>query len=247
MLLRRFLTHFKTQDWIAIVVDFLIVVVGIFVGLQVDQWNQERKERVLESQYVLAIKSDLQADIAELDRAIEMARQRALSGRLLINAINANRIDNDPTEFVWSVFLSLLLNYPSYNRTTIDELSSTGNLRIIRDEALKSSLAEYYARIYRHEQFTPNWRDMQIALEHTFPAILDFDIREAGHLKYTGGPEWVRKDFAFNQGEAEAILKKIVDHPSAKGQIENMVRIQDSHYMNLVAIRKQAVQIERSL
>lgn len=247
MLLRRFLTHFKTRDWIAIIVDFLIVVVGIFVGLQVDQWNQERKERILESQYVLSIKSDLQADIAELDRTIELARQRALSGRLLINAINENRIDDDPTEFVWAVFSSLLLNYPSYNRTTVDELSSTGNLRIIRDEALKSSLAEYYAMIYRHEQFTPNWRDMQIALEHTFPAILDFAIREAGHLKYAGGPEWISNDFAFNQGEAEAILRKIVDHPFANGQIENMVRIQDSHYMNLVAIRKQAVQIERSL
>ena len=247
MLLRRFLTHFKTQDWIAVVVDFFIVVVGIFVGLQVDQWNQERKERILESQYVLSIKSDLQADVVELDHTIELARQRAQSGRIIITSVNANRIDVDPTEFVWAVYNSLLLNYPSYTRTTVDELSSTGNLRIIRDEALKSSLAEYYAMIYRHEQFISNWRDMQIALEHTFPAIMDFATREAGHLKYSGGPEWISKDFDFSQDAAEAILKKIVEHPFAKDQIENMVRIQDSQYMNLVGIRKRAGQIEGSL
>jgi len=34
MLLRRFLTHFNRQDWLAIFLDFVIVVVGIFVGLQ---------------------------------------------------------------------------------------------------------------------------------------------------------------------------------------------------------------------
>jgi hypothetical protein len=247
MLLRRFLTHFKTQNWTAIIVEFLIVVVGIFVGLQVDQWNQERKERVLESQYVLSIKRDLQADIAELDRTIELARKRAQSGRLLITSLNENRIDSNPTEFVWAVYNSLWLNYPSYTRTTVDELSSTGNLRIIRDESLKSSLAEYYAMVYRHEQFTVNWRDMQIALEHTFPAIMDFATREAGILRYSGGPEWINKEFDFNQDDAEAILKSIVEHPVAKGQIENMVRIQDSHYMNLVGIRNQAIRIEGTL
>ena len=147
MLLRRFLTHFKSQNWIAIVVEFFIVVVGIFVGLQVDQWNQERKERVLESQYIQSIKRDLQADVADLDRTIEFARRRAQSGRLLITSIIENRIDDDPTEFVWAVYNSLMLNYPSYTRTTVDELSSTGNLRIIRDEPLKSLLAEYYAMI----------------------------------------------------------------------------------------------------
>ena len=247
MLLRRFLIHFESQNWAAIFVDFLIVVVGIFVGLQANQWNQERKERVLESQYVLSIKRDVQADIAGLDRTIELARERAQSGRLLITSMNENHIDGDPTEFVWAVYNSLFLNYPSYTRTTVDELSSTGNLRIIRDESLKSSLAEYYAMVYRHEQFTPNWRNMQIALEHTFPAIMDFATREAGQLKYAGGPEWISKEFDFDQDDAEAILKSIVEHPFAKGQIENMVRIQDSHYMNLVGIRKQAIQIDRSL
>lgn len=217
------------------------------MGLQVDQWNQDRKERVLESQYLLSIKRDLQADVAELDRTIELARQRAQSGRLLITAINDNRLDGNPTNFVWAVYNSLLLNYPSYTRTTVDELSSTGNLRLIRDESLKSQLAEYYATVSRHEQFTTNWRDMQITLEHTFPAILDFAAREAGHVRYVGGPEWINKEFEFGQDDAETILKRIVDHPVAKGQIENMVRIQDSHYMNLVGIRKQASQIERSL
>jgi hypothetical protein len=40
MILRRIIAHFRKQEWTAIALDFLIVVVGVFVGLQVNNWNQ---------------------------------------------------------------------------------------------------------------------------------------------------------------------------------------------------------------
>jgi hypothetical protein len=42
MILRRVISHFKKQEWTAIGLDFLIVVVGVFVGLQVSNWNEGR-------------------------------------------------------------------------------------------------------------------------------------------------------------------------------------------------------------
>lgn len=42
MILRRLSKHLLTQDWAAAVIDFIIVVAGIFVGLQVDSWNETR-------------------------------------------------------------------------------------------------------------------------------------------------------------------------------------------------------------
>jgi hypothetical protein len=40
MILRRVIAHFKKQEWTAIALDFLIVVAGVFVGLQVSNWNE---------------------------------------------------------------------------------------------------------------------------------------------------------------------------------------------------------------
>ena len=48
MLLRRVTRHVRSQNWFAVGVDFLIVVVGVFVGLQVQDWNDARKERAEE-------------------------------------------------------------------------------------------------------------------------------------------------------------------------------------------------------
>lgn len=48
MLLRRLSQHIKNQNWFAVSLDFFIVVVGIFIGLQVTDWNNkiQRKERL---------------------------------------------------------------------------------------------------------------------------------------------------------------------------------------------------------
>lgn len=45
MILRRLSANLKTQNWTAIAIEFLIVVVGVFIGTQVSNWNQERVEK----------------------------------------------------------------------------------------------------------------------------------------------------------------------------------------------------------
>lgn len=41
MLLRRITQHVRDQNWIAIVLDFVIVVAGVFVGIQVANWKDQ--------------------------------------------------------------------------------------------------------------------------------------------------------------------------------------------------------------
>jgi hypothetical protein len=42
MFLRRIAAHLKTQNWTAVGLDLLIVVIGVFIGTQVSNWNQGR-------------------------------------------------------------------------------------------------------------------------------------------------------------------------------------------------------------
>ena len=47
MLFRRVLQHVKEQNWTAVALDFVIVVVGGFVGLQVSNWNEAQSDKQL--------------------------------------------------------------------------------------------------------------------------------------------------------------------------------------------------------
>ena len=40
MILRRVAEHVKAQNWFAVAIDFVIVVVGVFIGIQVSNWNE---------------------------------------------------------------------------------------------------------------------------------------------------------------------------------------------------------------
>lgn len=59
MLLRRVMEHVRTQNWTAIFIDFIIVVVGVFIGIQVSNWNDENARLAKEQAYLVLIHEEL--------------------------------------------------------------------------------------------------------------------------------------------------------------------------------------------
>ncbi|MFT5572537.1 MAG: hypothetical protein ACI9FR_001460 [Cryomorphaceae bacterium] len=47
MILRRIGNAFREQQWLTVIVEVIVAVVGIFLGLQVHNWNSKRQERAL--------------------------------------------------------------------------------------------------------------------------------------------------------------------------------------------------------
>lgn len=87
MILHRLAVGLKRQDWAAVTIEFLLVVAGVFVGLQVANWNEDRKERALEKAYVARIAEDLRSDVAELNEVTKVSALRmALLNELLPRA-----------------------------------------------------------------------------------------------------------------------------------------------------------------
>jgi len=48
MILRRITRHVKRQDWFAVWLDLIVVVAGIYIGLQADAWMSSRLDRDIE-------------------------------------------------------------------------------------------------------------------------------------------------------------------------------------------------------
>jgi len=67
MLLRSITKHVKEQNWFAVFVDFLIVVVGILIAFQITNWSEQKSAR---NDYDLAIeryKAEIDANLEALD------------------------------------------------------------------------------------------------------------------------------------------------------------------------------------
>ena len=64
MILRHLSANLRAQNWMAIVIELLIVIIGVFIGTQVANWNQKRVEKIeterMLSQFVPEMRSQLE-------------------------------------------------------------------------------------------------------------------------------------------------------------------------------------------
>lgn len=145
-MIRRIRDHAAKQDWFAVFIDLAIVVIGVFLGIQAANWNETRKERVEERRYYAQIVDDLKKDQATLRLAQQRAADFDLAAEDTLRAMRTGLLPNaSPGRFAAQVHYAGFLYIPRASRRTYDELISTGNLGLLRDQTAKEAIANYYA------------------------------------------------------------------------------------------------------
>jgi len=86
MLLRRVISHVKAQNWTAIALDFAIVVSGVFIGVQLSNWNAARQTERDYERALARYAAELEVNLETL----QTTEQGAIEGlRIVGDAINA--------------------------------------------------------------------------------------------------------------------------------------------------------------
>lgn len=136
----------RRQDWPTVTVEFLLVLLGVLLALQLDNWNEGRKDRALFEDYLVQLQADLREDIRQAERRIESATSLDERAAYLISVIEGNAGQPiDHNQLVSAVLTAGYAYLDLVNRQTYDELISTGNLRLFPDTALKREVVSYYA------------------------------------------------------------------------------------------------------
>lgn len=88
MILRRFMHHVKEQNWFAVGLDVIVVIVGIFLGMQVSDWNENRKNQSEEAQYLASFRNDLLLARESIQRAVAAHQRLTDDGLKVISYFN---------------------------------------------------------------------------------------------------------------------------------------------------------------
>jgi hypothetical protein len=155
MIIQRVAAAVKNHYWSLFLLEVLVVVVGLFIGLQVDDWNESRKDRQREELYLARIYDELAADIENINYGIEIAEHRRDMGQLLIAALADPELAvQDPFAFFSAIEEAAYTFQPLINDFSFQELQFAGEFGIIRDVALRQALTEYYNKIDNEDQWT---------------------------------------------------------------------------------------------
>ena len=141
MRLRRFAVHLRTRDWFAVFIDFVVVVLGILVGLQVNTWNEARKNRIEEREFFERLHRDLEI-ASERSARVRQRRLDLLQAALRAAEKVFGRAEGELGGDCAAIGALHFYNINLSSLTSFSELAASGRLSIIRDEILRERLLE---------------------------------------------------------------------------------------------------------
>ena len=161
--------HLKS-DWFRYGFESLAVIVGILVAFSLDNWNERRKDAVLEKYYVQRLIEDLNADLTEIDTTVKYASEYIVIGNGILKFLGHDYLSDirKSSNLITVAFIEqALVHYEKeisnenlgsslgflfderivdMHNFTYNELISTGNFEVIENPALRKNLSSYYLK-----------------------------------------------------------------------------------------------------
>ena len=124
--------------------EIILVVIGILIALQINNWNENRKNILTESVYLKELQEDFEINLEKSNNSIA-GIEEALPR--LIGLLEQSALEN-PTISIDSLnkdcaFISSMRAYFSTDRT-YNNLIGSGDFKLITSADLKSAIADYY-------------------------------------------------------------------------------------------------------
>ena len=143
-IVRRILEALKARSWSALFFEVALIVIGILLALAIDGWNDERKDRVVEGEYLRLLVRDLDLTIDQLETTIEYADKTIEYGLGAYRELSEDRDRADREAVIRGInALTGRLTVRPY-QATYSDLLSTGNIRLIKDHNLRDQISSYY-------------------------------------------------------------------------------------------------------
>ncbi len=135
--------HGGKKNWKSYVWEFLMLFLAVFCGF-LAEWRLEHMiENHREEEYIHSIVEDIQADIVQTDKLVIEISSRISKTDSLLAALSSGDIQQNSNK-AYQYWLTTV-GFPDFvqNDRTIQQLKSSGALRIIRNKAVSDKIMEY--------------------------------------------------------------------------------------------------------
>ena len=232
MILRRFAKALRQQDWPAVLIEVMIVVVGVYIGLQADNWNSQRGERALEAEYIARLHADVLRSLQAQADAVRWNEQRLEQQQFLLAALRSAQLDEaGRSTFDRSLMLLGYLNRPIMHRSTLAELMSTGRMSVITDTKLRELIgrtdAEFDRRMHLNAGIESRINAYRLQIAPQFQ-IIDFERDANGEVELAYDFAELAADHKFVSLASHINFESRLQHLSTANFTPELERLRDA-------------------
>jgi len=143
MITRRIAEQIRSQDWVAISIELVVVIFGVYLGLQANEWNESRKGAIEEVEYLKRILNDVNETIRISSASISLIEGSIQNTGFALDVIDSGTIEEDVAEeFGEALFFATRTSQVRHSSATLNELISSGKLGLIQNTELRNSLSD---------------------------------------------------------------------------------------------------------
>lgn len=166
--------------------EIILVVIGILIAFQINNWKEEKAAQKMERQYIASLVEDVKTDITNLKSAIELngTRIRILDSLTYLCFSYTKTKEKDPTLYF---MYEKSLRHPDFvspTDRTMAQLKSTGSMQLLKNKATMDALISY-------EDYFKKLSNQQVWYEDMLRALVEAgtSIFKYSYLPQTKNPE----------------------------------------------------------
>ena len=138
--------------------EIILVVIGILIALQINNWNDMKKKSKKESTYIKSLSKDLQSQVQVINNQIKEEERYIYSGEYVLDVLNQTKEMNYVFDHNFFDHFTNLTSRKTFRTVdaTYTDLISTGELNLISNSHIKNEIVIYFQELERIESIIQN-------------------------------------------------------------------------------------------
>jgi hypothetical protein len=175
--MRRVREHVAAHNWFAVLVDLIIVVLGVYLGIEFSNWNADRIARQSGAEYLARIERDIEDNEQDMRaRSAYYEQVRAFGMQVLGDFDGTARLNDE--RFLIAAYQSTHTFPRALMRSTYDEVQAVGALETLGDAGTREMVASYYMASETAETNFSTVTGYREAMRRAIPYRVQQRIRE---------------------------------------------------------------------
>ena len=123
--------------------EIILVVIGILIALQINNWNENRKDQINQAKYFVLLKKEASNNLENAKSAKTEILKRMESQAEIVKLIDS-KLDTISEKNLSKLFRNVLFDFTRYQfeNTVITEFKTSGELKNIQNDSIRSKLVK---------------------------------------------------------------------------------------------------------
>jgi hypothetical protein len=253
MILKRLRTEAARLNWFGVAVDLIILILGVFLGIQVNNWNQGRLDRAEGREYRDRLYLDLESDQRDIAFRIQYYGQALAHAEAALAALDKPVTDN-PGAFIIHAYEASNHIPQAIRHFTYDEVVASGKAEFLGNRMLQERIANYYvglATMQRLFDNTPPYREtIRSALPFAAQALVFKDCPETLQTDKYGSVTPKLSDHCMSTMDpqyAQQVAAEVRTVPNLRWELNRVIADLDQKVWNARQLSKEAERLKAQI